>query len=417
MRSSIEAARGSYNIYTARSDKYRTEDAIPFRVSPKPFELSLGQQTEIESIGQDVVEYFHAVDGLYRSDSRFKSLLDSGKPEVFLVDSETPSHYLFVRPDLIITPEGFSLCEIETSPFGLALAEILNRGYRSEGFETLVSDGTLAEDMKSQSPTEGMVMFSNKTSSYSGQLSFIADELLSGDGRNWGVGRVDENADYAQSIYRGFYLGEYQNDPNVRRILKSMNSFIPSLTPHMEEKACLALIWDKRYEDYFRRAMGNGVFSHLRNLIPPTWIVGQEEFFAPGMPSGIARSLDLAGLSKSKRTFVLKTSGFDNKPSWGEGVNFLNKKSGKQVGELMKEAVSDTQNLYIVQELHRGLPVSMEYESGPSETRRMLARVRLTPYFSVNPDTSGKMVAIKATGCENTDYIHATSTSINTAVG
>lgn len=43
----------------------------------------------------------------------------------------------------------------------------------------------------------------------------------------------------------------------------------------------------------------------------------------------------------------------------------------------------------------------------------MQGRVRLTPYFT--PE-NGKLVAIKATACENTDYIHAASNSINTAV-
>lgn len=43
----------------------------------------------------------------------------------------------------------------------------------------------------------------------------------------------------------------------------------------------------------------------------------------------------------------------------------------------------------------------------------MIAKVRLTPYF--NPGNN-RLIAIKATGCANTDYIHATTASVNTAV-
>lgn len=56
----------------------------------------------------------------------------------------------------------------------------------------------------------------------------------------------------------------------------------------------------------------------------------------------------------------------------------------------------------------------MSFEKDHYELGQMHARIRLTPYFSMR---NRELTAIKATGCENTNYIHASTGSINTAVG
>ncbi len=131
MKEHVEEALGDSKIYDAREDAYKTNDKVPFRVSPTPFTLTAEQKREVENIGNDVVSYFKAIDELYNTDSEVHELLNTGKPEMFLV--QRPAQYLFVRPDIIITDEGFKICEIETSPFGLALAEVLNNAYRRGG--------------------------------------------------------------------------------------------------------------------------------------------------------------------------------------------------------------------------------------------------------------------------------------------
>ncbi len=421
MRSRLEAVLGNHSIYKARRDEYDTGQKIPFRVSPTPLQLTAAQRKEVLVIGADVASYFQAVDELYRTDSRVRALLNTGKPEIFL--AERPSQYLFVRPDLIVTPKGFAVCEVETSPFGLALAEILNRGYRQEGFETMVDTGTLPRYVQATTPTEGRILYSKKTGSYAGQMTFLADEVFSGNSgvqRAWQAARVSEVEPKDQTnVYRGFYLAEHATDPAVNFLLgvqmKNGNALIPSPTPHMEEKANLSLIWDRRFEQYFVKRLGQGSVSHLRDVIPPTWIVGQEEHFAPGLPNGISTSVDLATLSRAKRAFVLKSSGFGDHSSWTEGVSFLHEQSGDRARQTLQGAQADTSGLHIVQQFTKGVKVPMEYEKD-GQTVPMAARIRLTPYFSVAPGQEGKLVAIKATGCENTDFIHASSASINTAV-
>ena len=421
MRSRLEAVIGDYNIYSPRRLQFDTQQKIPFRVSPEPLNLSPDQKKEIEAIGSDITSYYSAVDQLYRTDPRVQQLLDRGKPEIFCGDKISPSHYLFIRPDLIITASGFSICEVETSPFGLALAEILNRAYRQEDYETMIDDGTLSVHMQASTPIEGIIIDSQKTSHFAGQMAFLADEVFSGQSRDWQATHADNlNGSSPKTIYRGFYLAELQTDPSIASLLTGPTSdghdLLPSPTPHMEEKATLALLWDKRFESYFETELGEGGFNHLRHVVPPSWIVGEEEYFVPGMPNGISSSVDLARFSRSKRAFVLKPSGFRTDASWGEGVKFLQKKSAVAAALAVKEALDDRSSLHIVQQFTKAAEMPMAYEDNGNDPTPMSARVRLTPYFSMVPGKEGQLIAIKATGCEDTDLVHASSVSINTAV-
>lgn len=413
----LEKVAEGYNIYSSRRLEYVTDKKIPFRVSPVPFSLTGTQAKEISNIGEDITAYFKTIDLLYHTDDTVKKLLDTGKPEIFLV--ERLSQYLFVRPDLIVTSAGFTVCEIETSPFGLGLAEIINQAYTNQGFETMVPEGTLAEYIQANTPIEGTIVYSRKTASYEGQLTFLADKIFS---RKWRTRMVDDSMEdnLSEPIYRGIYLSEYMTDPSVNLLInthQTTNAFLPSLTPHLEEKAALSFLWDKRFEQRLKKDLGNTAFNHLRQIVPPTWIVGQEKFFSPGLPDGISTSIDLASLSKSKRTLVLKESGFGQKSSWGEGVEFLHKKSSKTARELLEKAQSDKTSLFIIQQFTKAVDTFMQYEGINGEMcATQNARVRITPYFSMAEGNLGKLVGIKATGCENTDLIHGSSSSIYTAV-
>jgi hypothetical protein len=418
MRDQIESVAEDYDIYKARRAEYDTGQKVPFRVAPTPFRLNPEQARQIEAIGQDITSFFLAADELYHTDQAVRELLDTGKPEIFLADY--PAQYLFVRPDMIITEKGFSICEVETSPFGLALAEILNRSYQDAGFETMVGNDVLASHVQATTPMEGTIVYSQRTQAYAGQMAFLADNVFSGEGRHWNAAKSsDTDPTLQENVYRGFYLDEYETDPNIRLLLEANMSngasLLPSPTPHLEEKAILSLIWDKRFEKQLRSQLGSASYDHLRDVIPPTWVVGQEEHFALGLPNQYESSIDLAKLSRSKRTFVLKSSGFSATSSWTEGVHFLGKNSAAVDEERLREARADKMSLHVIQAFHRGKTHPMEY-TDQGHNIPMSARIRLTPYYAIGEQNTGELVAIKATGCENTDLIHASSSSINTAV-
>ena len=134
------------------------------------------------------------------------------------------------------------------------------------------------------------------------------------------------------------------------------------------------------------------------------------------MPNGVNNTLDIANLKKRDRKLVLKQSGFSSGSSWCEGVVFLHKVSHKTIEEKLERACSDNEHLYIIQDFKEGRQQTMEYIDNEGTVATMNAKIRITPYYSYLGASKGELIAAKVTGCENTEYIHGTTASINTAV-
>lgn len=429
-----------YTPYSIRFDKFKSDDrVVPFRLSPEPLRLRrTGFDAEgnfrkgdekVQILGPILCEFFHLVVELYYKDERVRELLDRGKPEVY--KKFVKPEYLFLRPDLILTPvekngkitSSFFVCEIETSPFGLGLAEMLNRAYCNAGFETIVAEDKLQEYLKSYTSTNGIIACSNKCIANFEQLRSLSNYAF---GKQWSTVKIDENLPKANSIYRAFYLSEISSDENVKKLIEDDNNhFLPSLTPQFEEKAILTFIWDKRFEDYFRTQMGLANFEFLREILPPAWIVGEEQYFSPGLPGGINSTADLAGLGQGKRKWVLKQSGFGEHSSWGQGVTFLHIDTRTKIEEKLKEACTSKDVLYICQEFIDGVKRKVKFfpetpeeilQAGNDEYLTMNARVRLCLYYANMGKNVGDIIA-GFVACRNDSiYIHGTSNAVQTAV-
>lgn len=282
MREAVRQEVAGYQMYEARRAEYATTDTVPFHVADEPLNLSTEQYAELQRLGTEVAAFVAAADQLYRTDEEAASLLNRGKAEIFHEDR--PSRHLFIRPDLVIAEDGFAVCEIETSPFGLGLAYALNNAYRGEGHETIVN-GEMSGHLEGTLPETGAVVYSEKTKAYRGQLEYMVDRMFSADGRHWdlreaGAMAGEEGPMDVPALYRAFYLHEYDTDPAVRGLIErgeaSASDWTPSLTPHVEEKALMAFLWDERWEGYFRKELGDASYEYLQTVIPPTWIIGEE---------------------------------------------------------------------------------------------------------------------------------------------
>lgn len=409
----LEAIAKNFPLYKLRRTEYASEELIPFRVSPNPLILTEKQHQDIKRIGVEISAYFLAVQELYEKDEDVKQLLDFHVPEILCGNRQ--SNFLFIRPDLVLTAEGFKLCEIETSTFGLSLADILNRSYRNIGIETMVETEKLRDYLQTNTSDRGMVIDSAKTKAFYGQLQYLAERLLSNDDtRRWSIGEIQESLNTAETTWRAFYLADFVKDKNVRQfILRQLQkndgkNIVPGLSPQMEEKAILSFVWDKRYQDYFRQQLGVSGVNYLRQLIPPTWIVGHEKHF---LDEKIESSFEISERGKADRRYVLKSSGFGDSPSWGEGVTFLHKISGIQAATKINDAVNSPQ-LYIMQAYKEGIKQATSYFQNGAVIP-FDGRVRVTPYYSLK---DGCLLTIKATIRANSELIHASTDSINTAV-
>jgi hypothetical protein len=403
-----------YKFYEARRREYDNGNkSLNFRVSPEPLKLKKSENEDIINLGPIVVQFLKLTQDLYESDERVQSILNTGKPAE-LLNCQKPN-YLFARPDFILTPEGLKICEIETSIFGLGVSHLLGQSYHDTGHETLHDQNSIRAYLDNRMEKVGNLIYSNKTQAYAGQLEYTANKIFSnGKDSNWSANHIDNLNDQQTTVYRGFYLSESLNDLKVKSLIQNKiidNNTAPSITPQMEEKAILALIYDTRFEGFYRDNLGVVDFDKLREHIPPTWIVGQEKYFSKGMPNGINSSLELANQTVRNRQFILKSSGFSETASWAEGVHLLQDKSRIESQRLIQLAIDDKTCLYIVQQFDRGEKRICNYESEDGE-KTLDARWRITPYYRTD---TGELLTGWATGCEKTDSIHTTSTSINTS--
>ena len=104
---------------------------------------------ELEAIGAACLEFHQALEALYlqsasgRNLLRNKSLtapwvadyLDRGKPQALVAHAREPEEPrgmfpTVLRPDLLLTDDGFVMTELDSVPGGIGLTAFLNRLYR-----------------------------------------------------------------------------------------------------------------------------------------------------------------------------------------------------------------------------------------------------------------------------------------------
>ena len=118
-----------------------------WRLSPEAFPLTSQQILEIEAIGRACLDFMRASEVLYVKSRLGKNLLrndelkapwpaeylDRGKPDSLvkhgLHESNSGEFPFVLRPDLLVTKDGFALTELDSVPGGIGLTAFLNRLY------------------------------------------------------------------------------------------------------------------------------------------------------------------------------------------------------------------------------------------------------------------------------------------------
>src|ERR1043165_1386308 len=144
-------------IRTALAAQPLFEDKT-WQLSPEAWPLTPEQLTQLEAIGVACFEFQQALETLYLRSAAGKNLLrnkpllapwvadylDRGKPARLIEHARDPRNRgmfpLVLRPDLLLTDEGFVLTELDSVPGGIGLTAFLNRLY---GGGTAAASGTL----------------------------------------------------------------------------------------------------------------------------------------------------------------------------------------------------------------------------------------------------------------------------------
>ena len=423
-----------------------------WQLSPEAWPLSAEQIAQLEAIGVACLEFHQALENLYLRSAAGKNLLrnkpllapwvadylDRGKPAHLIAHARDPKNRgafpTVLRPDLLLTDEGFVMTELDSVPGGIGLTAFLNRLYAAgdPAAPILGSADAMIKNFHAslaalrpgeRNPLIALVV-SDEAATYRPEMHWLAHQLQLLGHRvfclkpedifpleNALFFSADGNPEKIDVIYRFFELFDLANVRTEKFIFESWAAgevaLAPPMRPFQEEKLALALFHHHLLADYWAEALGGRTLKLLRALIPPSWIMDPAPL-PPGAildaPHAAGRPLsewrDLANATQKERDLIIKISGY-HETAWGARSVILGSDCSReewQNGLDQAIALAPT-NLHILQTFkkprrleHRlyrqengtGVPPVGSPVSGEAFIARPTAgRLRLCPYYFV----------------------------------
>jgi hypothetical protein len=385
-----------------------------WRIAPRPFALPDGLAVELEKLGYRLLLFLRACDQLYRQSVKGRQpawvaeILDAGKPAELIafqqecgLAGDIPR---VIRPDLILTDEGFSIAEIDSVPGGIGLTAWLNRTYSGLGFSVLGGADGMLRGFAEILPG-GDIVVSEEAATYRPEMEWLVSELNEPSSK-WRVLDALPRQDWQLSLYRFFELFDLANVPAAPEIMDGVRAgfmkVTPPIKPALEEKLWFALFWIKPLEDFWRRELGERAFLALQKVIPYTWLVDPAPLpHHAVLPRLEAHSwMQVAKFSQKRRNFVLKVSGFSER-AWGSRgvVVAADLPQSEWQMELDSALAAFPTQPHILQTFHPGRLFDAEFWTpAHDELQTMRGRVRLCPYFFIG-EKSTQLGGALATIC------------------
>lgn len=386
---------------------------LEWKVSSAPFPLGENLAKEIESLGRVLLQFYRATNLLYRKSVEGKQpewvarWLEAGKPQDLIelqrsvaFKNEVPR---VIRPDILLTENGFSITELDSVPGGIGLTGWLGQTYTQTGMATGQSsreiiggaDGMIRgfESIFGDAKRVRIIV-SEEAATYRPEMEWVAAQL----GSRFTVHDAQFN-DFAEgdAVYRFFELFDLKNVPNAKRIFELAAEkkirVTPPPKPLFEEKMLFALLWNRNLQHFWRQELGEGFLARLKKAIPYTWLVDP----APLPPHGAIPELNLTDwqqlktLSQKERDLILKVSGFSEN-AWGaRGVYLGSDLSQADWSTAVDEALANFETSpSVLQRFHKPTQVEASwFDFAKNETVPMKGRARLCPYYFVSGDGDG----------------------------
>lgn len=372
-----------------------------WRVSPVPFPLSPALAKELETLGRVLLQFYRAVNLLYRKSAEGKlpewvvRWLDQGKPAELIQLQRSPAFKndtpRVIRPDLLITDQGLKVTELDSVPGGIGLTAWLNQVYSQTGAEVIGGPRGILDGFASifgEAPAVHVVV-SEEAATYRPEMDWVAAQLGASKFRVHDA-NFQDFAD-GDAVYRFFELFDLANVPNSKTIFDLAAAkrirVTPAPKPMFEEKMLFALLCNRHLHGFWRQELGQGFFQRLLGLAPYTWLVDP----TPIPPHAAIPELNLTDwrqlqtLSHKERELILKVSGF-SAHAWGARGVYLGSDlpHDEWAGAVEKAIASFDQSPYVLQRYHKpGLVDARWYDFEQKQVVPMQGRVRLCPYYFV----------------------------------
>ena len=433
-----DASREHSRQVRARLIEAGLHDGATWRVSPTPFLLSASDLAAIESLGRRLLAFTQALNRLYYESVRglqpmwVAEYLDQGKP-ADLIDYARMNRFRtalpgVIRPDLILTENGFMISELDSVPGGIGLTGCMTEAYSDLGWSVVGGRNGMVEgfarmirNLQPDTQTNLAIVVSEEAKDYRPEMRWLAARLREAGLPTETVAPEDATfteeglflggAKAVTTLYRFFELFDLKNIPKAELLLyaakKGRIALTPPVKPWLEEKLAFALLHHPTLEPFWSHELGQEPFDLLRQWMPRTWILDPRPVPPHAVIAGLtvdARSVSnwkaLAGLGQKGRRFVIKPSGF-SELAWGSrGVSVGHDLPQKEWAEALDRGLTSfAQGPHILQEFHKGHRVAASYHDPiRNEIIPMPGRVRLSPYYFVAGETA-QLAGILATVC------------------
>lgn len=379
-----------------------------WRIAPEPFALGPDLARELESFGRVLLQFYRAVNLLYRQSVAGKQpswvadWLDRGKPADLIALQRAPAFKndlpRIIRPDLLLTESGVAVTELDSVPGGIGLTAWLNQTYSvlhaPSSIEVLGGSRGMIEGFAGifgDAPRVHVVV-SEEAATYRPEMDWLCEQL--GSSRfNVQSSRFDGFAE-GDAVYRFFELFDLANVPNARALFDLAREkkirLTPPPKPVFEEKLVLALLWNRNLRGFWRQELGEAFFRRLLERVPYSWIIDP----TPLPPHAAIPELNLTdwhqlqALSQRERELILKVSGFSAQ-AWGaRGVYLGSDLSSADWSAAVDQAIaSASHSPHVLQRYLKPRLVEAHYfDFERNALVPMPGRVRLCPYYFVAGD-------------------------------
>ena len=380
---------------------------LDWRISPAPFPLGENLAKEFDSLGRVLLQFYRAVNLLYRKSAEGRQpawiadVLDRGKPRELI---ELQRSQIFkneiprvIRPDILLTENGFSVTELDAVPGGIGLTAWLGKthseigGQRSEinvfgGADGMLRGfGSIFGDAK-----QVHIVVSEEAATYRPEMIWLSGQFENSKFKIQNS-KFEDFAD-GDAVYRFFELFDLANVPNSKKIFELAAEkkirVTPPPKPIFEEKLLFAFLWNRNLQGFWRQELGEAFFNRLKKIIPYTWLVDP----TPLPPHAAIPELNLTDwqqlktLSQRERELILKVSGF-SEHAWGaRGVFLGSDLSHADWSAAVDRAIAGFERSpFVLQRFEKPKIVESQwFDFDKNQLTPMKGRARLCPYYFVS---------------------------------
>jgi hypothetical protein len=387
-------------------------------LSPDPFLIEPAFDRELEQLGHRLFVFQRACNQLYQLSAKGKQppwiarYLDAGKPPELVeysrrkeIRDDLP---MVIRPDLVLTDNGYIIAEIDSVPGGIGLTGWLNQTYTQLGNDVIGGADGMLDGFRTVLPNGGDIVVSQEAATYRPEMEWVAGRLnqhrtsnaeqslpaVAGT-PNWRMVPAENyRPQEGQAVYRFFELFDLPNIPGIERTLAAAQqgkiTITPPIKPYLEEKMWFALFWMQPLREFWRRELGEKYFLQLQKVIPYSWLLDP----TPLPQHAVIPRLEIhdwreaARFSQKDRELLLKISGF-SPLGWGSrGISLGSDLAHADWQKRIEHALETFESSpTILQRFHKGKQFEHPYwDSISGEIRTMKGRIRLSPYYFVEPD-------------------------------